>query len=89
MYHASILTMSTEGISDAEPSYDIPLLRYADEIMFFIEGLVDEARNLSILLDLFVNFSGLQINHTKSAFVGFGQTHNEGIQCSEALGTPW
>ena len=54
----------------------IPLLQYADTT-FFTEGLVDEVRNLSILLDLFVDFLGLQINHIKSAFLGFKLTQQE------------
>ena len=52
----------------------IPLLQYVDNTIFFIEDLVEEARNLSTLLDMFMNFSGLQINCTKSAFQGFGLT---------------
>ena len=49
---------------------------------------MEEARNLSSLLDLFADFSSLQINRVKSAFVGFGLTHEEGFQCPGALGTP-
>ena len=49
---------------------------------------MEEARNLSTLLNLFANFSGLQVNCAKLALVGFGQTHEEGLQCSEALGIP-
>ena len=37
---------------------------------FFIEGSVEEARNLSTLLDLFMDFSGLQINRAK---INFGE----------------
>ena len=71
------------------PSYPkgIPLLQYIDNTMFFIEGSIEEARNLSILLDLCTDFSGLQINCTKLGFSGFGLTHNEEMQYSEALGT--
>ena len=66
----------------------IPLLQYADDTTFFIEGSVEEARNLFTLLVLFVNFSGLQINCVKSNLVGFSLTHEEGLQCLEALRTP-
>ena len=45
----------------------------------FIEGLVKEAGNLSILLDLFADFSGLQINCAKSGFLGFRQSQVEEI----------
>ena len=48
---------------------------------------MEEARNLSTLLDLFADFSGLHINRTNSAFIGFGLAHEDGFQCSEALGT--
>ena len=40
----------------------------------FYESFSKEARNLSILLDQFVDFSGLQINQAKSPFVGFDLT---------------
>ena len=49
---------------------------------------MEEARNLSTHLNLFADFSGLQRNCAKSALAGFGLTHEEGLQCSEALGTP-
>ena len=64
------------------------LLQYADDTTFFIECSVEEARNLSTVLDLFVVFSGLQIDCTKSTFLGFGQTLDEERQCSGVLGTP-
>ena len=49
---------------------------------------MEEARNLSTILYLFTDFSSLQRNRVKSAFVGFGLTQEESLQCSEALGTP-
>ena len=55
---------------------------------FLYEGLVEEAKNLSILLDLFSDFLGLQINRIKLAFLGFRLTQEEELKCSEALGTP-
>ena len=72
------------------PSYPegIPLQQYMDDTTFFIKGSMEEARNLSTLLDLFTDLSGLQINCNKSAFLGFGQTQDEEMQCSEVLGTP-
>ena len=57
----------------------VPLLQYADDTTLFIEGLVEEARHLSTLLDLFTDFLGLQINRVKSAFVSFSLTHEEGL----------
>ena len=64
------------------------MLNYANDITIFMEGSVEEARNLSTLLDLFADFSSLQINQVESAFVKFGLTQEESLQCSEALGTP-
>ena len=55
----------------------IPLLQYADDTPFFIEGSVEEARNISSLLDLFADCLGLPINRAKSAFVGFGLSQEE------------
>ena len=60
----------------------IPLLRYADDTVFFIEGVTQEAKMLSILLNLFVDFSRLQLNHTKSSLIKFGLTRVEERQCS-------
>ena len=51
-----------KGYQTASYSRDIPILQYADDITSFIMGSVEEARNLSTLLDLFTNFSSLQIN---------------------------
>ena len=65
----------------------IPLLQKVDDTMFFIEGLVEEARNLSTLVDLLMDFSGLLINCVKSAFLGFGLAQEEELQSSKALGT--
>ena len=73
------------GYKTRSYSEGIPLLQYANNTKFFIEGSREEARNLSTLMDLFANFSGLQINWAKSTFVGFGLTQEESLQCSEAL----
>ena len=64
----------------------ISLLQYADGTIFFMIGSMEGARNLSTQQDLFADFFGLQINHVKSAFVGFGLTQEESLQCLEALG---
>ena len=49
---------------------------------------MEEAKNLSTLLDLFADSTGIQINHAKSAFVEFKLDPEEELQRSEALGTP-
>ena len=66
----------------------IPILQYADDTTFSIAGSMEEARNLSMLLDLFTDLSGLQINRAKLVFIGFGQPCEEETLCSVALGTP-
>ena len=71
----------------SQPS-GIPLLQYADDTVFFMEGSVEEAKNLSALLDVFAYCSGLRLNRGKSEFTGFGLSQDEESQCSQALGTP-
>ena len=56
-----------------------------DDTIFFIKGSMKEARNLSTLLDLFADFLGLQINHTKSSLVSFDLTREEGFNARR----PW
>ena len=43
---------------------------------------------MSTLLELFTDFSGLQINRTKSAYIGFRLAQEKEFYCSKALGTP-
>ena len=77
-----------QRLPDTELPKGYPLLLYKDNTTFFMEGSVEEARDLSTLLDLFPDFASLQINWAKSAFVGFGLTQEDKKQCLEALGTP-
>ena len=56
---------SVEGFLMTSYLEGIPLLQYADDATFFIEVSMEEAKNLSTLLDLFVDFWGLQINHAE------------------------
>ena len=71
----------------SQPS-GIPFLEYADDTVFFIEGSVEEAKNLSALLDVFADCSGLRLIRGKSKFTGSGLSQDEESQCSHALGTP-
>ena len=74
----------------------IPLLQYADDTTFFIEGAAAEAENLSaaeaenlsILLDIFSDFSGLSLKRAKSTLVGIGLPPEELSRCSQILATP-
>ena len=77
-----------KGFQTRSHPLGIPLLQYADDTLFFMEGGVEEAKNLSPLLDVFADCSGLRINREKSEFIGFGMSREEEDQCSRALGTP-
>ena len=83
-----MFTRFVERISNTSYPDGVPLVQYADDTTFFIQGSVEEARDLSIFLDLFADFSGLLINRTKSAFLVFGLTREEELQSSKVLGTP-
>ena len=50
---------SLKGFQTHSQLPGIPLLQYADDTMFFMEGSVEEAKNLSALLDVFADCSGL------------------------------
>ena len=65
-----MLARLVEGVPDVELARgdSDATNKYADDTISFIEGLVEEARNWSILLDLFGDFLGLQINCVKSTF---------------------
>ena len=49
---------------------------------------MEEAKNLSALLDVFADCSGLRLNREKSEFMGFVLSQDEESQCSGTLGTP-
>ena len=66
----------------------VPLLQYADDTIFFMEGSVEAAEKVSTLLDMFSNFSGLSLNRAKSTFIGFGISAEERGQCAHILSTP-
>ena len=66
----------------------IPLLQYADDTTFFIQGSETATRTLSQMMDIFTDFSGLQLNRAKSSFVGFGLAIAELRRSAEILATP-
>ena len=49
----------------------IPLLQYANDITFFMKGLVEEVRNLSTIMEIFSECSGLHLNCAKSTYTRF------------------
>ena len=67
-----VLTQPTEGVSYVNPSCG-----YTSSRFFFMEGSAEEARNLPTLLDIFSYCLGLDVNHAKSTFVGFGLSLEE------------
>ena len=66
----------------------IPLLQYADDTTFFIQGSWAAAHTLSVMMDIFSDFSNLRLNRAKSSFIGFGLTDEEMTGCSRILSTP-
>ena len=63
---------SLKGFQTYSQLLGIALLQYADDTLFFMEGSVEEAKNLSALLDVFTNYSGFRLNREKSEFTGLG-----------------
>ena len=66
----------------------ITLLQYVDYMTFFMEGSAEEAKNLSVLMELFADCSGLHVNQAKSMLVPFNLPPEEDVECSSALGIP-
>ena len=67
----------------------IPLLQYADDTTFFIRGSTVAAHHVSAMLDIFSDFSGLQLSRSKSSIVGIGLDSEELARISTpVLSTP-
>ena len=66
----------------------IPLLQYADDTTFFVQGTWATAHTLSTMMSIFSEFSGLRLNRAKSSFIGFGLSSEEMTGCSRLLATP-
>ena len=66
----------------------ILLLQYADDTTFFIQGSWEAAHTLSIMMDIFSDFSGLLLNRAKSSFIGFGLSSEELVSCARISATP-
>ena len=67
---------------------NIPLLQYADDTTFFIQGSWAAAHTLSTMMYIFSDFSDLQLNRAKSSFIGFRLSSEELAGCAWILATP-
>ena len=79
---------SLTGFQSPGIATGIPLLQYADDTTFFIQGSWKAAYTLSTMMNIFSDFSGLQLNRAKSSFIGFGLSSEELTGCSRLLETP-
>ena len=66
----------------------IPLLQYADDTTFFVQGTWAAAHTLCTMMSIFSDFFGLRLNRAKSSFIGFGLSSEEMTGCSRLLATP-
>ena len=65
----------------------IPLLQYAYDTMFLLEGTIEAAKHMSVMLDIFSYFSGLCLNRDKSTLVTFNMPEEEAARCLVILAT--
>ena len=66
----------------------IPLLQYADDTTFFIRGSTIAAHHIVTMMDIFSDFSGLQLNRSKFSVIGIGLAAVELARVSAVLATP-
>ena len=76
------------GFQTASIPGGIPLLQYADDTTFFIQGSETAACTLSMMMDVFTDLFGLQLNRAKSTVVGFSLSAEELSRCAEILASP-
>ena len=79
---------SLVGFQSPRVPIGVPLLQYADDTMFFIQGSWAAAHTLSTMMEIFSDFSGLRLNRAKSSFISFGHSPEENAGCSRILATP-
>ena len=77
-----------QGFQTSSQQTGIPLLQYADDTLFLIEGSSEAAQNMSTLLDIFSNFLGLRLNRAKSTVVTCGMPKEVAGRVSTILATP-
>ena len=76
------------GFQTTDRPGGIPLLQYADDTTFFIRGSTVAPHHVSTMLDIFSDFSGLQLNRSKSSVVGIGLASEELARVYVVLATP-
>ena len=54
----------------------LSILKYADDTLIFMEGNLEQARNMKLLLRAFEQLSGLKINFHKSEMFCYGDAKN-------------
>ena len=79
-YLAGFQTMGRPG--------GIPLLQYADDTTFFILGSIVAAHHIATMIDIFSDFSGLQLNKSTSSVIGIKLYAAEVARVSAVLATP-
>ena len=65
-----------------------PILQYADDTVFLVEGGRREAQVLYYMVNTFGEISGLKLNGSKSSLVCFGMNGTDQNDISTILGTP-
>jgi hypothetical protein len=73
----------TKGVIPNLTDDGLSILQYADDIIFFMEHNIDQARNIKLLLSAFEQMSGLKINLNKNKIFCFGQAKDEERQYEE------
>ena len=76
------------GFQSANIPGSIPLLQYADDTTFFMQGSMVAAHTLSSMMDIFSALSSLRHNRAKSTLVRFGLSTAKMGNCSQILTTP-
>jgi hypothetical protein len=64
----------------------LSILKYADDIVLFLENDFEKARNMKLLLTAFEQVSGLKINFHKSELICFGDAQDSLDQYMEIFG---
>lgn len=67
----------------------LPILQYADDTVIFMDHNIQQVNNMTLLLCVFANLSGLKINFEKSEIFCFEETKYFETQYSNYLVAKW